>query len=179
MFQTVKVCVADCIWPVKVHGALLLLKDDSVSASGCNMNMCATKTHPGQLCLILQQLLSHPSLVAGGLCQLVVGMLKAVLMALHLQLQLSQLRPAGLHLAVTLSQAGAEGCNLAVPLSALQDSTMEGLWLYRLRLLGMMPRALFGHTRKKMQQSARICADMHLYSICFPSCSVMTCHQTC
>lgn len=46
-------------------------------------------------------------------------MLQAVLVALHLQLQLSQLRPAGLHLAVTLGQAGTQGCNLFVPLSAL------------------------------------------------------------
>ena len=54
-------------------------------------------------------------------------MLQTALMALHLQLQLSQLRPAGLHLAVALGQAGTQSCNLAVPLSALQDSTVVGL----------------------------------------------------
>ena len=53
-------------------------------------------------------------------------MLQAVFVALHLQLQLSQLRPASLHLVVTLGQAGTQGCNLAVPLSVLQDSTVVG-----------------------------------------------------
>ena len=84
-------------------------------------------THPSQLCLVVQQLLSHSGLVTGGLGQLVVGMLQTALMALHLQLQLSQLRPAGLHLAVALGQASTQSCNLAVPLSALQDSTVVGL----------------------------------------------------